>query len=279
VIEEFLDGPEVSLFVVSDGKHAVPLAPAQDFKRISDGDLGPNTGGMGAYTPLPWLPAGFVDEVMERVAYPTIREMERRGTPFVGVLYCGLALTRRGIRVIEFNARFGDPETQAVLARLKTPLGGLLHAAATGALDDAEQLHWRPDSAVAVVLASANYPDAPVLGDPIAGVEEAEALEGVSVLHAGTSRNDAGELVSSGGRVLAVVGLGAELHAARAAAYGGVDRISLAGGQHRTDIALRAAEGAVGTPAATAGAAGFTSGATHSPEAAGTGSAADEASL
>ncbi|MET1034611.1 MAG: phosphoribosylamine--glycine ligase [Arthrobacter sp.] len=272
LIEEFLDGPEVSLFVVSDGKHAVPLAPAQDFKRISDGDLGPNTGGMGAYTPLPWLPADFVDEVMERVAYPTIREMERRGTPFVGVLYCGLALTRRGIRVIEFNARFGDPETQAVLARLKTPLGGLLHAAATGALDDAEQLHWRPESAVAVVLASANYPDAPVLGDPIGGVEEAEALDGVSVLHAGTSRNDAGELVSAGGRVLAVVGLGADLHAARDAAYRGVDRLGLAGGQHRTDIALRAAEGAVGTATGPSGA----SGSVPSAAPAGSAPAADE---
>jgi phosphoribosylamine--glycine ligase len=245
VIEEFLDGPEVSLFVISDGKHAVPLAPAQDFKRIHDGDAGPNTGGMGAYTPLPWLPSGFVDEVMERVAYPTIREMDARGTPFVGVLYCGLAITRRGIRVIEFNARFGDPETQAVLARLRTPLGGLLMAASTGSLDDAETLHWRHESAVGVVLASANYPDKPVVGDPIGGLEDAEALDGVSVLHAGTATDDAGQVVSAGGRVLAVVGLGEDLHAAREAAYRGVGRITLAGGQHRTDIALKAAEGSI----------------------------------
>ncbi|MGJ9402996.1 phosphoribosylamine--glycine ligase [Arthrobacter sp. KK5.5] len=243
VIEEFLDGPEVSLFVISDGKHAVPLAPAQDFKRIHDGDAGPNTGGMGAYTPLPWLPEGFVDEVMQRVAYPTIREMESRGTPFVGVLYCGLAITGRGIRVIEFNARFGDPETQAVLARLKTPLGGLLMAASTGSLDDAETLRWRTESAVGVVLASANYPDKPVVGDPISGLEDAAALEGVSVLHAGTARNDAGEVVSAGGRVLAVVGLGTDLKAARDAAYAGMDLITLEGGQHRGDIALKAARG------------------------------------
>ncbi|GER22424.1 phosphoribosylamine--glycine ligase [Zafaria cholistanensis] len=245
VIEEFLDGPEVSLFVISDGRHAVPLAPAQDFKRIFDGDLGPNTGGMGAYTPLPWLPAGFVDEVMERVAYPTIREMAARGTPFVGVLYCGLAVTRRGIRVIEFNARFGDPETQPVLARLKTPLGGLLMAAATGKLDDAEQLHWRPETAVGVVMAAANYPDSPVKGDPISGLEAAAAIEGVSVLHAGTATNDDGETVTAGGRVLAVVGLGADLHSARAKAYAGVAEIGWKGAQHRTDIALKAANGEI----------------------------------
>ncbi|GAA5228085.1 phosphoribosylamine--glycine ligase [Paeniglutamicibacter antarcticus] len=245
VIEEFLDGPEVSLFVICDGTHAVPLAPAQDFKRIFDNDEGPNTGGMGAYSPLPWLPTGFVDEVMERVAYPTLRDMDSRGTPFTGVLYCGLAITTRGIRVIEFNARFGDPETQAVLARLKTPLGGLLLAAAKGELDEAEQLHWHPETAVGVVMAAENYPENPVKGAVIHGLEQAESLEGVSVLHAGTSVNAAGETVVAGGRVLAVVGLGADLHAARAKAYAGIAAISWDGAQHRTDIALKAANGQI----------------------------------
>ncbi|MGO2002853.1 phosphoribosylamine--glycine ligase [Arthrobacter rhombi] len=245
VIEEFLDGPEVSLFVLSDGRHAVPLAPAQDFKRIFDDDQGPNTGGMGAYSPLEWLPEGFVDDVMERVAGPTINAMADRGTPFTGVLYCGLALTRRGIRVIEFNARFGDPETQAVLARLKTPLGSLLLAAAQGTLDDVEPLTWRPETAVGVVVASAHYPDAPVTGDVITGLDEAAALEGVSVLHAGTAVNDAGATISAGGRVLAVVGLGKSLSSARERAYAGIAKIGLAGSQHRTDIALRAEQGKI----------------------------------
>lgn len=245
VIEEFLDGPEVSLFVLSDGHHAVPLAPAQDFKRIFDADQGPNTGGMGAYSPLEWLPAGFVDDVMERVAMPTISAMADRGTPFTGVLYCGLALTRRGIRVIEFNARFGDPETQAVLARLKTPLGSLLLSAANGDLDTIEPLTWRSQAAVGVVLASARYPDSPVTGDVITGLDEAAGLEGVSVLHAGTALDDAGATVSAGGRVLAVVGLGRDLAGARERAYAGIGKIGLAGGQYRTDIALRAAEGGI----------------------------------
>ncbi|GAB3618860.1 phosphoribosylamine--glycine ligase [Glutamicibacter endophyticus] len=245
VIEEFLDGPEVSLFVICDGKHAVPLAPAQDFKRIFDNDQGPNTGGMGAYSPLEWLPDGFVDEVMERVAYPTLREMERRGTPFTGVLYCGLAVTRRGIRVIEFNARFGDPETQAVLARLKTPLGGVLLAAAKGQLDDAEQLRWSAQTAVDVVIAAENYPDTPVKGSAIAGLEAANALDGVHVMHAGTSINEEGDITVAGGRVLAVVGLGDDLAAAREKAYAGVAEISWPGAQSRSDIALKAANGEI----------------------------------
>ncbi|NKX55271.1 phosphoribosylamine--glycine ligase [Arthrobacter mobilis] len=249
VIEEYLDGPEVSLFVISDGEHAVPLVPAQDFKRIFDGDQGPNTGGMGAYTPLDWLPAGFVDEVMERVALPTIREMARRGTPFVGVLYCGLAVTRRGVRVIEFNARFGDPETQAVLARLKTPLGGLLLAAAKGELDGAGQLQWAKEAAVAVVVAAENYPGTPRTGDRISGLAEANALPDVHVIHAGTRLED-GEVVSAGGRVLAVVALGQDLAQARERAYAGVDLIGLEGSQHRTDIALKAARGEIRIPAA-----------------------------
>ena len=249
VIEEFLDGPEVSLFVLSDGRHVVPLAPAQDFKRIFDGDGGPNTGGMGAYSPLNWVPANLVEDVINRVAQPTIDEMAARGTPFVGVLYCGLALTSRGMRVIEFNARFGDPETQAVLARLKTPLGGLLLAAAKGELDAMEQLKWDPRTAVAVVVAAANYPDAPRTGDRIRGLKKAEKIDGVHVLHAGTALNGDGKVVSAGGRVLAVVALGDDLLAARDLAYGGVDAIRLEGSQHRTDIALKALRGEVTVPA------------------------------
>ncbi|CEA09104.1 Phosphoribosylamine--glycine ligase [Arthrobacter saudimassiliensis] len=251
VIEEFLDGPEVSLFVLSDGRHAVPLAPAQDFKRIFDGDAGPNTGGMGAYSPLEWVPENLVEDVMARVAQPTIDEMAARGIPFTGVLYCGLALTSRGLRVIEFNARFGDPETQAVLARLKTPLGGLLLAAAKGSLDAGEQLRWDPRTAVAVVVAAGNYPDAPRTGDPILGLPEAELLEGVHVLHAGT-REQEGEVVSAGGRVLAVVGLGDGLAEARSRAYAGVEQIGLDGSQHRTDIALRAERGEITVPGTSA---------------------------
>ncbi|GAB3534498.1 phosphoribosylamine--glycine ligase [Arthrobacter tecti] len=245
VIEEFLDGPEVSLFVLSDGSTVVPLAPAQDFKRIFDNDEGPNTGGMGAYSPLEWVPTGLVDEVIERVAQPTIDEMARRGTPFTGVLYCGLALTSRGLRVIEFNARFGDPETQAVLARLKTPLGGVLLAAAKGELGTVDNLHWSSQAAVAVVLASANYPDAPRTGDPIGGLDEVEELAGVHVLHAGTALAGDGTVVSAGGRVLAVVGLGEDLAQARKKAYDGVGRLKLDGGQCRTDIAAKAARGDV----------------------------------
>ena len=252
VVEEFLDGPEVSLFVITDGTRVLPLSPAQDFKRIFDGDEGPNTGGMGAYTPLPWLPEGFVEEVVERVARPTVDEMRRRGTPFVGVLYCGLAVTRRGLRVIEFNARFGDPETQAVLARLTTPLGRLLMDAATGRLDEAERLRWRPESAVAVVVAAQDYPDSPRKGDPIGGLDRAEELEGVHVVHAGTALaregEHAGRIVSAGGRVLAVVALGADLDEARDRAYRGTDLIELEGSQHRTDIALKAARGQITVP-------------------------------
>ena len=244
VIEEYLDGPEVSLFVLSDGRSVLPLAPAQDFKRRSDGDEGPNTGGMGAYSPLAWAPTGLVDEVIERVAQPVIDEMAHRGTPFAGVLYCGLALTSRGMRVIEFNARFGDPETQAVLARLTTPLGGVLLAAATGGLDRIDPLNWSPKTAVAVVLASENYPDAPVTGRRLRGLGKAAKVDGASVLHAGTALQD-GKVVSAGGRVLAVVGLGASLDDARATAYESLSLIELEGGHHRTDIALKAARGEV----------------------------------
>jgi phosphoribosylamine--glycine ligase len=243
VVEDFLDGPEVSLFVLSDGATVVPLVPAQDFKRVGDADTGPNTGGMGAYTPLPWAPPGLVDEVVATVAQPTVDEMARRGTPFVGVLYCGLALTSRGTRVVEFNARFGDPETQVVLARLQTPLAGVLLAASTGALAALPPLRWSDEAAVTVVVASSGYPEAPRTGDVITGLAEADALAGVHVLHAGTAPGADGAVVSAGGRVLSVVGTGADLAAARAAAYAGVGVIGLDGSHHRSDIAQDAAEG------------------------------------
>jgi len=242
VIEEFLDGPEVSLFAITDGVTMLPLVPAQDFKRALDLDEGPNTGGMGAYTPLPWAPPGLVDEVMTTVLQPTVAELARQGTPFAGLLYAGLALTSRGTRVVEFNARFGDPETQVVLARLRTPLGGLLHAAATGRLHEIGPLEWSDDAAVTVVVAAAGYPGTPRAGDELTGLAEADALDGVDVLHAGTAVDDAGRVVASGGRVLSVVGTGPDLAAARARAYAGVDLIGLAGGQHRTDIAATAAD-------------------------------------
>ncbi len=240
VVEEFLDGPEVSLFCVTDGASVVPLAPAQDFKRLQDGDGGPNTGGMGAYSPLPWAPESLVEDVVERVAQPTIDAMARRGTPFSGLLYIGLALTSRGVRVVEFNARFGDPETQVVLARLRSPLGSLLHAAAVGALADLAPLRWSGDAAVTVVLASPGYPTAPELGGPLSGLDDAAAVPGALVLHAGTT-GDAAQVRAAGGRVLSVVGTGPDLAAARAVAYDAMSRIGLAGGQHRTDIAAVAA--------------------------------------
>jgi phosphoribosylamine--glycine ligase len=238
----------VSLFCLSDGQTVVPLAPAQDFKRVGDGDTGPNTGGMGAYSPLPWAPPRLAAEVAERVALPVVTEMARRGTPFAGLLYCGLALTARGVRVVEFNARFGDPETQVVLARLRTPLGGLLHAAATGALDRAPDLRWSDGAAVTIVLAAEGYPAAPRAGDPIGGLEEASAIDGAWVLHAGTGTDDRGRLVSTGGRVLSVVGTGPDLDAARSTGYAALERITLRGAHARRDIAERAARGAVAVP-------------------------------
>jgi len=249
VIEDFLDGPEVSLFVISDGATVVPLAPAQDFKRALDGDEGPNTGGMGAYSPLDWAPEGLVEEVVERIAQPTIDEMARRGTPFAGVLYVGLALTTRGTRVVEFNARFGDPETQVVLARLRTPLSAVLFAAATGTLRELPSLRWSPSPVVNVVVAGSGYPGAVRTGDPITGIDGAEALDGVHVLHAGTALDGDGGLVSAGGRVLSVVAEGQTFDQARGRAYEGVSLIGLDGSHHRTDIGLLAARGEVAVPA------------------------------
>ncbi|MFD0262030.1 phosphoribosylamine--glycine ligase [Kitasatospora indigofera] len=242
VIEEYLDGPEVSLFAITDGVTVLPLQPAQDFKRALDGDEGPNTGGMGAYSPLPWAPEGLVEEVLETVLQPTVDELRRRGTPFSGLLYAGLALTSRGTRVIEFNARFGDPETQVVLARLRTPLAGVLHASATGTLELLEPLRWDEGAAVTVVIASEGYPADPRTGDPIEGLAEAEAADGTAyVLHAGTRLDGTGQVLSAGGRVLSVTATGADLAEARGRAYDALASIRLKGGQHRTDIAAKAA--------------------------------------
>jgi phosphoribosylamine--glycine ligase len=273
VIEEFLDGPEVSLFAVTDGVTAVPLLPAQDFKRARDGDQGPNTGGMGAYVPLPWAPAGLTADAMDRVIQPAVDAMARRGTPYRGLLYAGLALTAAGPKVIEFNARFGDPETQVVLDRLASPLGPLLHAAAAGGLADVPPPLWRPGAAVAVVIAAEGYPEAPVKGDKIhfseravvpppgqggetrdpppssvvdPGIHHVGAETGGTagavrtqayVLHAGTARDGGGDLVSAGGRVLTVVGSGPDVAAARAAAYELAGTVQLRGGWYRRDIA------------------------------------------
>jgi phosphoribosylamine---glycine ligase len=253
VIEEFLDGPEVSLFAVTDGRTAIPLLPAQDFKRARDGDLGPNTGGMGAYAPLPWAPAGLPERILETVIGPAVEAMRRRGTPYQGLLYAGLCLTAAGPRVVEFNARFGDPETQVVLDRLGTPLAPLLYAAAVGDLARAEPPRWLPGAAVAVVIAADGYPENPVKGEkitifdperpvaarsrrpaaPRGGVEPAHAY----VLHAGTATDPAGDLVSAGGRVLNVVGAGRDVAAARAAAYELAAAVQMRGGWYRRDIA------------------------------------------
>ena len=243
LVEEFLDGREVSLFVLSDGDAVVPLSPAQDYKRAFDNDEGPNTGGMGAYSPLPWLPEGFVDEVVETVAQPTIREMSRRGTPFVGLLYCGLIVTPKGVRVIEFNARFGDPETQVVLERLESSLAELLLATATGRLASAPEPAFSDDVAVTVVLASEGYPESPVTGRPILGLADALAVPGVSIAHAATARDgDSDGFVSTGGRVLTVIARGADFVDARRRVYMALDRITLEGSHFRTDIAERVAQ-------------------------------------
>jgi len=239
VIEEYLDGPEVSLFAVTDGVRAVPLLPAQDYKRARDGDQGPNTGGMGAYAPLPWAPAGLADQVMATVIQPAVDALARRGTPYRGLLYAGLALTAAGPKVVEFNARFGDPETQVVLDRLASPLAPLLHGAAAGGLAGLAPPQWRPGAAVAVVIAAEGYPEAPVKGDRIFFTERAGAgaAEDAYVLHAGTAAGAGGELVSAGGRVLNVVGAGADVTAARTAAYELARTVTMRGGWYRRDIA------------------------------------------
>jgi phosphoribosylamine---glycine ligase len=242
VIEEYLDGPEVSVFGLcswndADGATVYPLQPAQDFKRINDGDVGPNTGGMGAYTPLTWAPEHLVDEVLRKVLQPTVDEMARRATPFSGLLYAGLALTSRGLRVVEFNARFGDPETQPLLALLDSPLLPLLLGAATGILADVPPPVWKSGAAVTVVMASKGYPESSSRGDLITGVDAVDSHDGdVHVIHAGTAIQD-NHLVTAGGRVLAVTAVGADVSDARAKAYDAVGRISFPGAQWRTDIA------------------------------------------
>jgi phosphoribosylamine--glycine ligase len=235
VIEEYLDGPEVSLFGISDGTTIVPMQPAQDFKRALDGDQGPNTGGMGAYSPLPWAPSDIIEDTYKQVLAPMIAEMAARGTPFVGLLYAGLALTDHGTRVIEFNARFGDPETQVLIPRLKTPLATLLFNAATGNLQETT-LEWKDESAVTVVLAAEGYPSAPKSGGVITGFS---SIDNVQIYHAGTSATEQG-VVASGGRVLTVTGIGEDLTEARNRAYRAISQIRLAGSFYRTDIALNA---------------------------------------
>ncbi len=236
VVEEFLDGPEVSLFAVCDGRTTYPLQPAQDFKRIFDGGRGPNTGGMGSYSPLPWAPDDLAATVVETVVQPTLDEMARRGAPFVGCLYVGLALTAAGPRVIEFNCRFGDPDVQPVLALLDSPLGDLLHAAAVGRLADVEAPRFRDGASVTVVLASAGYPESSSKGDVITGVGRANGVTDVDVIHAGTALAD-DSLVTAGGRVLAVRAVGYDVADARARAYAAADLVSFDGLQRRSDIA------------------------------------------
>ncbi|WP_194861300.1 phosphoribosylamine--glycine ligase [Dietzia sp. SYD-A1] len=242
LLESFLDGPEVSLFCLVDGETVVPLLPAQDHKRVGEGDRGPNTGGMGAYTPLPWLPPGMVDRIVSEVCEPVAREMVSRGCGFSGLLYAGLAITASGPEVVEFNCRFGDPETQAVLALLESPLGEVLNSVATGRLAELPPLVWRDGAAVTVVLAAENYPSAPRRGDVIEGAEQP------GVFHAGTARDADGRLVSAGGRVLSVVGTGSDLTAARAEAYRILDGVELGGGHFRRDIGLAAEEGRISIP-------------------------------
>ncbi|WP_123505927.1 phosphoribosylamine--glycine ligase [Frondihabitans sp. PhB188] len=247
LIEEFLEGQEVSLFLLSDGHTVLPLSPAQDFKRLLDGDAGPNTGGMGAYSPLPWLAdrfgseADFVEEVIETIALPTVRQLATEGTPFIGLLYAGLILTEQGVRVIEFNARFGDPETQVVLPRLESPLSTLLLASANGSLSSHAAPVFSSEVAVTVVLASEGYPDAPITGRELVGLDAALAVPGVTIAHAATARLD-DRLVATGGRVLSVVATGAGFTEARSRAYEALGRISLEGGQFRRDIAAKVAE-------------------------------------
>lgn len=238
LVEEFLEGEEVSLFFLSDGKTVLPLSPAQDFKRAFDNDEGPNTGGMGAYSPLPWLPEGFIEEVERSVAQPTVEQLARMGEPFVGLLYCGLIITKRGIRVIEFNARFGDPETQVVLRRLITPLAGLLHRASTGRLADGPSAQFSSDVAITVVLASEGYPDRPAPDRTITGITEDE---NVHVCHASTKQLG-DDLIASGGRVLSVVATARDFATARKLAYANIEKIQLEGSHFRTDIAAKVSE-------------------------------------
>jgi phosphoribosylamine---glycine ligase len=240
LLEEYLAGPEVSLFFLSDGKRVVPLSPAQDYKRARDGDEGPNTGGMGAYSPVPWLPENFIDDVTKTIAQPTVDEMAANNTPFVGLLYCGLVMTDEGVKVIEFNARFGDPETQSVLARLESDLAPLLLAAATESLDADTEVTFSDNAAITVVLASEGYPENPQTGRVLTGLAEAEEIDGVHIAHAATAQTATG-LIATGGRVLSVVAVAKTFTEARTAAYQALEKISLDGSHYRTDIGAIAA--------------------------------------
>jgi phosphoribosylamine--glycine ligase len=249
LVEEFLEGPEVSLFFLSDGDTVRALSPAQDYKRLGNGDVGPNTGGMGAYSPLPWLAERFggeeefVDLVTREIAEPVIRQLDSEGTPFIGLLYAGLILTDAGVRVIEFNARFGDPETQVVLPRLIDPLSQLLLAAASGTLESHSRPAFAEAVALTVVLASEGYPEAPITGRVLHRMDAAAEVDGVHLAHAATARTDEGTLVATGGRVLSVVALGTTFREARDSAYQAIEMIGLEGGQYRSDIAARVIEG------------------------------------
>ncbi|OYO23537.1 phosphoribosylamine--glycine ligase [Enemella dayhoffiae] len=245
IVEEYLSGPEVSLFAICDGKTAVPMQAAQDFKRVGEGDTGPNTGGMGAYTPLPWAPADLAEQVNEYIIKPVVEELARRGTPFVGLLYAGLALTPHGVKVIEFNARFGDPETQPLLLQLETPLGQVLYAAATGRLADAPPLKFTPGYAVGVVIAADGYPGEPVLGTR---VFEGQFRSGnIKLFHGGTARDEVGNLIVSGGRVFTVTGKGHTLGFARNMVYAAASGFHLDKVFWRKDIAEKAALGQIPT--------------------------------
>lgn len=248
LLESFLDGPEVSLFCLVDGETVVPLLPAQDHKRVGDGDTGPNTGGMGAYTPLPWLSPDAVTAIVEDVVKPVAAELVQRGSGFSGLLYAGLAMGVAGPAVVEFNCRFGDPETQAVLALLASPLGELLAATATGTLAEVEPPRWRDGSAITVVVAAENYPGRPRIGDVISGAGDGALDDTAAVLHAGTALREDGALISAGGRVLNVVGVGADLAEARTNAYARITAIKLPGSHYRTDIGLAAVEDRIAVP-------------------------------
>jgi phosphoribosylamine---glycine ligase len=241
VIEEFLDGPEVSVFALADGTAAVALLPAQDYKRAHDGNAGPNTGGMGAYAPLPWAPPDLAEQALAEVIRPALAELRRIGRPYSGLLYAGLSLTSRGLRVVEFNARFGDPEAQSVLNRLATPVAGLLSACADGDLATVAPLRWLPGAAVTVVIAADGYPASPVRGAVIDGLADADRVPGTYVLHAGTARDESGRITASGGRVLNVVGTGDDLDEARGRAYQAAALITMPGGWYRSDIAAEPA--------------------------------------
>jgi phosphoribosylamine---glycine ligase len=242
VVEEYLEGEELSLLALCDAERAIPLASAQDYKRIYDGDQGPNTGGMGSYSPVPSVDPERAAEICRAVHQPVLDELARRGIPFQGMLYAGLMMTADGPRVLEFNVRFGDPETQAILPRLRSDLLSVLEAATVPGGLAGVALEWAPEMAVSVVLASAGYPSSSSTGDVITGLDRVPA--GVQVTHAGTALDPAGQVVTAGGRVLNVTGLGADAASAREAAYAAADMIEFDGRQLRRDIALKVAEGA-----------------------------------